>query len=62
MAGSGIHKHQIRRYERMLKQGKTIVIINGNPIQLALAHRVLEDTQPIELHTYARAADEGVAI
>jgi hypothetical protein len=31
-------------------------------MQLALAYRVLEETQPIELHTYASAADEEVAV
>jgi hypothetical protein len=62
MAGSGIHVHQVHRYEGLLKQGKTLVIVNGDPMQLTLAHRVLEETQPIELHTYARAADEEVAV
>jgi hypothetical protein len=62
MAGSGIHEHQVHRYEGLLKQGKTLVIVNGDPMQLTLAHRVLAETQPIELHTYAKAADEEVAV
>jgi hypothetical protein len=62
MAGSGIHEHQVHRYDGLLKQGKKLVIVNGDPMQLMLAHRVLEETLPIELHTYARAADEEVAV
>jgi hypothetical protein len=62
MAGSGIHEHQIHRYESLLKEGKTLVIVNGEPVQLTLAHHVLEETQPIELHTYAKAAADEVAV
>jgi hypothetical protein len=62
MSGSGVHEHQVHRYEGLLKEGKMLVIVNGDPMQLTLAHRVLEQTQPIELHTYARAADEEVAV
>jgi hypothetical protein len=56
MAGSDIHEHQILRYESLLKEGNTLVVVTGDPMQLTLAHRVLKATQPIELHTYARAA------
>jgi hypothetical protein len=62
MSGSGIHEHQIQRYERLLNEGSTLVIVNGDPMQLTLAHQVLEETQPTELHTYARAADDEVAV
>jgi hypothetical protein len=62
MAGSGIHEHQIRRHEQLVKEAHTLVIANGDPVQLTVAHRVLEQTQPSELHSYARAADEEVAV
>jgi hypothetical protein len=46
---SGIHEHQNHRYESLLKEGKTLVIVNGDPMQLTLAHRVLEDDSPWKL-------------
>jgi hypothetical protein len=61
MVGSGIHEHQIARYESLLQHGKTLIIVNGDPLQMTQAHRVLEETQPVELHTYARAAEDEVA-
>jgi hypothetical protein len=56
--GWGVHKHDLLRYDRLLKEGNVIVVANGNPLELANAHRVLEKTDAAELHTYAKAGDE----
>jgi hypothetical protein len=56
--GWGVHKQDLQRYERLLKDGNVIVVANGNPLELANAHRVFERTDTAELHTYARAGDE----
>jgi hypothetical protein len=56
--GWGVHKHDLQRYERLLKEGKVLVIANGNPVELAHAVRLLEETGASEVHTYAKAGDE----
>jgi hypothetical protein len=56
--GWGAHQHDLLRYERLLKEGNVIVVANGDPLELANAHRLLEKTDTAELHTYARAGDE----
>jgi hypothetical protein len=62
MAGWGVHEHQIEHYERLIKKGNTLVVANGNPLELAHAHRRLKESEPSELHTYARSDDEAAGI
>jgi hypothetical protein len=59
MAGWGVHEHQIARYQRLVEQGKVMVIANGNPLELAHAYRLLQEAEPSEIHTYARMGDEA---
>jgi hypothetical protein len=61
-AGSHIHEHRVRRYERLLREGNILVIVNGEPLQSILAHRGRDETQPMELRAYTRAAENDVSI
>jgi uncharacterized membrane protein len=58
MAGWGVHDYQLKHFQRLLEEGNVLVIAHGNPLELSNAHRVLEETAPVELHTYSRAGDE----
>jgi len=55
MAGAGVHEHKVRHYERLIETGNVLLIANGDPIELARAHHLLEDGYVVELHTYARS-------
>jgi hypothetical protein len=61
MAGWGVHEHQIKHYERLIKSGKVLVVGTGNPLELAHAYRQLEDSDTYELHLYSRSDDEASA-
>jgi uncharacterized membrane protein len=58
ITGWGVHEHQIRHYERLIESGSVLIIANGDPVQLLQAFRLLETTDPSEVHTYARTGDE----
>lgn len=62
MSGTGIHTQQLHRYERLLHEGNTLIVVSGDPLQLAQAHHVLEETHPSELHTYSKSAGDEVLV
>jgi hypothetical protein len=62
MAGTGVHEEKIRHYERTLERGNVLLIVNGNPLELARAYYALEKTSTVELHTYARSDDEASGV
>jgi hypothetical protein len=59
MAGMGVHEHRIKHYERLVAKGNVLVIAHGNPLELAEAHRLLQETSARELHTYVQADEEA---
>ena len=59
MAGWGIHDEKLRHYERLVQDGNVLLIAHGQPSDLAHAYRTLEETDALELHTYARTDDEA---
>lgn len=58
MSGWGVHDHKIQHYQQLVERGQVIVIAVGDPVQLAQAYRLLYETGPSEVHTYARMGDE----
>jgi hypothetical protein len=58
LSGWGVHTSRIAHYEKLLASGKTLVIVEGDPLQVARADRILQETGPIELHVYARDGSE----
>jgi hypothetical protein len=59
MSGWGVHRERIRHYEKLVKDGKVLVIAHGDPIQLVDAQRMMRETDPRELHVYAKTDSES---
>ena len=59
LGGWGVHEQKIRHYEELIKAGKALVIAHGNPLQLEEADRMLKETEPEELHVYAKTDSEA---
>jgi hypothetical protein len=59
MGGWGVHEQQIRYYERCVKSGKVLVIMQGNPLELDQADRILKETDVAEVHMHVRDSSEA---
>ena len=59
LAGWGVNEKRIPHYERLIKEGKVLVIAHGNPLELVHADQVLKETDPAELHVYAKTSSEA---
>jgi len=62
LLGWGIHSAQISHYEKLLASGKTLVVAEGDPLEVAHAERVLRETDPAELHRHVRDGSEAKEI
>jgi hypothetical protein len=60
MSGWGIKEDHSREYERDLQAGKTIVLVAGNPLKLAEAKSILDDTEAERVVLHAESADSTV--
>jgi hypothetical protein len=58
LAGWGVHSWQIAHYQKYLKSGKALIIAEGDPLEVARADRILQETDPVELHIHARDGSE----
>lgn len=59
MGGWGVHEERIRHYEALVKAGNLLVIAHGNPLEVIEAERMLKDTDPAEIHIYAKTSSES---
>jgi hypothetical protein len=59
LAGWGVHDAKIAHYEASLKSGKSLLIAEGGPLEVAEADRILQETGPIELHVFASDGSES---
>jgi hypothetical protein len=59
MSGWGVHEDHIADYEEMVRQGKTLVMFYGDPLQTAEAERILQRCRAGDVRLHAAAADEG---
>lgn len=59
LAGWGVHQDHIRHYEHLVEQGKVLVIVHGDPVALARADRMLNETDAVEVHVHARTSAES---
>ena len=59
LGGWGVHADRIKHYEKLVSHGNVLVVVHGDPLQLAKSHRILRDeTDPVELHLYASSDEE----
>ena len=59
MVGWGVHEQHIQHYEKSVKEGKVLVIANGNPLELTHAERILKETDVAEVHLHSRTSSEA---
>ena len=62
LAGWGVHEERVRYYEKLVTEGKVLVIAHGQPLELVQAERILKETDPVELHVYAKTSSEAPEI
>jgi uncharacterized membrane protein len=59
MVGWGVRKDQIDHYEQLVREGKVLVVVNGKPLELAHADRVLKETDALEVNLHARTESDA---
>ena len=60
LSGWGVHAKRIQHYEKLvIKEGKSLLIAHGDPLQLNEADRMLKETATEELHIYAKTDSEA---
>ncbi len=62
LSGWGVHDKRIPHYEKLVKEGKVLVIAHGNPLELVQADRILNELDPAEIHIYAKTDSEAPEI
>jgi VIT1/CCC1 family predicted Fe2+/Mn2+ transporter len=60
MSGWGVKKDRASEYERDLRAGKTVVLVGGDPLKLAEAQSILDDTEAERVVLHAESADSKV--
>ncbi|MEZ6097782.1 MAG: general stress protein [Pirellulaceae bacterium] len=53
MAGWGVHEDHVQQYEQEVKDGKLLVVANGDPRHTAEAQRVLREMNAEDIHLHA---------
>jgi uncharacterized membrane protein len=59
MSNWGIKQDHMRHYEQDVRNGKTLVVVTGDPQKLAEAESLLRDTPADKVTLHAESADEG---
>lgn len=60
MTGWGVHTDHVRQYEDKVTAGALLVVVNGNPRQVADAEGVLQKTDSLEVHRHAETSADSV--
>lgn len=62
MFGWGVHWDQLSWYERKVKVGNSLLLVHGNPLEVAHVKRILQETHPAELHLRAESSADAYEI
>jgi hypothetical protein len=62
MGGWGVHKDHAHKYHKYLEEGRSLVVVDGDPRVVAEAERLLHDTAATEMHLHARESDDSAEI
>lgn len=57
LAGYSVAEEQARDYEHLIETGHVLVFVSGDPLQVAQAQTIFEETPPHILHLHAAAAE-----
>jgi len=60
--GWGIHEDHIKNYEEMIKQGRCLVVVQGDAAQVAKAYGTLNTTEAESVEMHARMSDDSPEI
>lgn len=58
LIGSVAHKDHLQHYETVIRKGRVLLVVHGNPLQLAQADQQLQTTNPREMHLHYRTSEE----
>ncbi len=62
MFGWGVHSDRLAWYERKVKVGKTLLVVHGNPLEVARANRLLMATRPATMCLHGENSADDLAI
>jgi hypothetical protein len=62
MRGWGIHDTKIREYEKLVEEGKVLVVVAGGPQEVDRAEKILRETHPAHTYRHARTSDDDPRI
>jgi hypothetical protein len=57
MTAWGVHVDRAQEYEQMIQSGRSLVMVSGEPDEVAHGKRILDTTQAQEIHLHATSAD-----
>lgn len=59
MRGWGIHEQNLQQYEQLVAEGKTLVVVSGDPTEVSRAEQLLRLTKADQVHLHARTGDDS---
>ncbi len=59
MTGWGTHSHHLPWYEQKVQAGNSLLVVHGNPLEVAKAARILQDTHPAAIRMHAESAEDA---
>ncbi len=62
MEGWGVHHRHIHDYETLVREGKVLVVVDGQPKEVAEAERMLRQTDAARVHLHAQSGDDATEI
>ena len=62
MVGWGVQAEHLSAYGQKVKTGSALLLVHGNPLEVARANGILQDTHPAELHVHAETSADSYEI
>jgi uncharacterized membrane protein len=62
MRGWGVHDTQIREYEKLVEEGKVLVVVAGGPTEAEKAERLLRETKAAHVRLHAQSSTDSPEI
>lgn len=59
MRGWGVHEQNLHQYEQLVEEGKTLIVVSGDPTEVARAAQLLRLTRGASVHVHARTGDDS---
>ncbi len=59
--GWGVHRDHVAEIEKKIKQGNVLVVVHGDALLAARAHRILLATAPVKMSRFSQHDDASIA-